>query len=132
MVLSRFGGFWIQTIKLFKNDVFCKFNTLSKFGPLPISHESCSPWISNSRGNFIFEWTMWLNRRLPKDSYRVFIWNLGKLTVYYRGLYSVIWYMVYISGSNWLFLTSSPIEKNKQSTIFKHPILRSKFSVCST
>ena len=55
------------------------------------------------------------------SSYRVFIWNLGKLTVYYRGLYSVIWAkhisifrhntnITDISGSNWLFSTLSPIE----------------------
>ena len=67
--------------------------------------------------------------------YRVFIWNLGKLTVYYRGLYSFIWATTWgknlifighfsrfrynitipdIFGSNWPFLTGSPKEKNKQ------------------
>ena len=83
----------------------------------------------------------------------MFIWNLGKLTVYYWGLYSIIWASIWgkslvfighfsrfrhnknitdISGSNWPLLTASPKEKNKQNTLFKHQILRSKFSVCST
>ena len=67
--------------------------------------------------------------------YREFIWNLGKPTVYYRGLYSSIWAktwgkslvfignfsrfrhntnITHISGSNLPFLTVSPKEKNKQ------------------
>jgi hypothetical protein len=75
--------------------------------------------------------------------YRVFVRNLGKQTVYCRGLYSIIWASTWgkslvfighfsrfrhnknitgISGSNWPLLTASPKEKNKQNTLFKHLI----------
>ena len=79
----------------------------------------------------------------------MFIWILGKLTVYYRGLNNLYGpkhkakfvghfrrfrhnkNITDISGSNQIFLTVSHKEKNKQNTLFKHPILRSEFSVCS-
>ena len=113
----------------------------------------------------LFHWynpsLLWLNWQKTQfwpfsfvfGKYRVFIWNLGKLTIYHRGFYSIIWAKTWgkslvfighfsrfrhkrnikdIYGSNWPFLTASPKEKNKQNSLFQHPILRSKFSVCST
>ena len=72
--------------------------------------------------------------------YRVFIWNLGKLIVYYSGLFSVIWAKTYdkiclcighfsrfIHNSNIvdtdrnieLFFTKSLEEKNEGNTLLK-------------
>jgi hypothetical protein len=83
-----------------------------------LSGEIADTWTNNSG-----------KEKLQDAWYRVFIWNLGKLTVYYKGLYSIIWASTWgkslvfighfsrfrqnrnikdISGSNWRFLTASP------------------------